>query len=295
MRGPERNASAPRIATSASCASVCPPRLDPPVPSTTTSVAPARSRAAALPMSSSSSVRAGRRSSGKLPSACCLRTQPSASAHRFNASSSAAFATPCAPMFSARALSIFCVKGIPHHDHVAAEKFRALRLIRLGEPLRASDHKGERLRVEQPLGDALGVRERHGIDHRVALLGIIDAELVELDLHKLAGDLARCVEGNRVGALEIGLGLVELFLRRALGGHALPLLLDQRQGFGPTIAARGGPAAQDVGMVEPKQAGADTVSKPALLAYLMVKPRAHRARPIDVVYDVGGEEIRIVA
>src|SRR5947199_195317 len=158
MRGPDRNGSAPRTATSASWASVWPPRLDPPVPSTTTSVAPWRSRAAALPISSRSSVFSGRRS--------------------------------------------------------------------------------------------------HGIDHGVALFGIVDAEFVELDLEKLAGDLARRVEGDRIGALEIGLGLVEFFLRWPLGGHTFRLLIDQRQGFSGAIAARGGAAAQDVCIVHPDQAGA---------------------------------------
>ena len=65
-------------------------------------------------------------SSGRLPSACCLRSHASAASQRLSASSSAAFATPCTPIVSERALSMFWVKGIPHHDCVAAEKFRCV-------------------------------------------------------------------------------------------------------------------------------------------------------------------------
>ncbi len=49
-RGPSRSAPRPGTAWPASCASVCPPRLDPPVPRKTTSVAPSRSRFAAPSM-----------------------------------------------------------------------------------------------------------------------------------------------------------------------------------------------------------------------------------------------------
>src|ERR1700741_4119214 len=48
-------------------------------------------------------------------------------------------------------------------------------------------------------------------------------------------------------------------------------------------------------MLHPEKTGADAVGKPALLAHLGVKPRAHRAGAIDVIDDVGRNEIRIVA
>src|SRR5437764_335796 len=202
MRGGERNASAPRTPTSASCAIVWPPRLDPPVPRTTTSVAPARSRAAARSIPSKSSVLAGRRNSGRLSSACALRSQTSAASLRRSVSSSTALAIPWLPTVSARALSISCWKGMPLIYCVAAERFHALcrRLVRFGQPLRAADHQREHLGVEQALGDALGAGKRHRVDHRTAPLGIVDAQLVELDLHQLSGDLARRVEAKRIRA-----------------------------------------------------------------------------------------------
>src|SRR6266481_6009660 len=58
-RGPSHQAPTPGTAWPASCASVCPPRLDPPVPRKTTSVAPAASRCAG--MTTSQSAAFGRR------------------------------------------------------------------------------------------------------------------------------------------------------------------------------------------------------------------------------------------
>ena len=81
----------------------------------------------------------------------------------------------------------------------------------------------------EPLGGAAGVLDRDGVDHGVALVDVVDAEIVELDLQQDAGDLGRGVEVQRVGALEIGLGLGELVLGRAVVDHALDLRLDQLQ------------------------------------------------------------------
>jgi hypothetical protein len=64
----------------ASCATVWPPRLDPPVPRKTMSAAPASSRSAAPLMPARSSVFSGSRSKGSLPSAWRALIQASASA-----------------------------------------------------------------------------------------------------------------------------------------------------------------------------------------------------------------------
>ena len=52
-----------------------------------------------------------------------------------------------------------------------------------------ADHRDQHAAVEQPLGDALHVGHGHGLDQAVALVDVIDAEIVELDLHELRGDL----------------------------------------------------------------------------------------------------------
>ena len=48
-------------------------------------------------------------------------------------------------------------------------------------------------------------------------------------------------------------------------------------------------------VVEPEQTVGDAVGEPALLAHLAIEPRGERAAAEDVIDDVGGHEIRIVA
>src|ERR1043166_38463 len=296
MRGGTRNASAPRTPTSASCASVCPPRLEPPVPSTTTSLAPAASRAPKLLISPRSSIFFGKRSNGSVAPACASRNQPSAASLARNASSSAALLTPLAPIFSARAFSMLWRKVIAVDDCEALGKVSsAPQLVRLVQSLRAPDHGHEQAVIEQAPRHAPGVGERHRVDHRAAPLRVIDAELVELVLHELAGDLGRGIEGDRISALEIGLGLVELLLRRAFLGKPLYLLLDQGERFARAVAARRRGAGHHRRMVEPQQAGAYPIGKAARLAHLAVEPRGVRAAAEDVIDHIGGEEIRILA
>ena len=68
---------------------------------------------------------------------------------------------------------------------------------------------------EQALGDALGIVERDGIDHSAALVDVVHAQIVELDLHELGRDLGRGVETERIGPLEVGLRLLQLIRRWA--------------------------------------------------------------------------------
>ena len=72
------------------------------------------------------------------------------------------------------------------------------------------------------------------------------AEIVELKLHELAGDLARGIEIERVGAPEIGFGLGELFLGRTVGGEPRDLARDDFERLLGTIEARCGGAAGSV-------------------------------------------------
>src|SRR6266851_6813552 len=276
-RGPSRQAPTPGTARPASCANVCPPRLDPPVPRRTTSVAPAASRCAALAIPSRSSRRSGSRSSGSLPSAWRARSHSSAPAVRAIASFKAFGATPCPPMRSSRASSIdwttvievsdaevgrrsgplsMMLEHIPRHGRACPGHPRLTRR-RLktwmpatsagmttsrsaalgGRRLRAADHGDEETAVEQALRHPLHVGERHRIDEAVALVDVVDAEILELDLHELPGDLGRGVEAQRERALLIGLGLGELVLGRAGLGEATDFLFHHFERLAGAVAA----------------------------------------------------------
>ena len=77
----------------------------------------------------------------------------------------------------------------------ASDAASAARFLR-GHALGPADHGDQQAAVEQPLGDAPGVVERDRVDQAVAPLDVVDAEIVELDLQELAGDLGRGVEAR---------------------------------------------------------------------------------------------------
>jgi hypothetical protein len=105
-RGGTPSAPMPATAYPASCAKVCPPRLEPPVPRMTMSVARSASWRAVSRMFSRSLRASGKRSSGRLRSAWRARSQSSAPSARISAASSSRALMPCDPMCSSRALSI---------------------------------------------------------------------------------------------------------------------------------------------------------------------------------------------
>ena len=65
--------------------------------------------------------------------------------------------------------------------------------------------------------DAADVLDGDGADQVVAPVDVVDAEIVELELQEVAGDLLRGVEAQREIADEVVLGRGELRLGRALG------------------------------------------------------------------------------
>ncbi len=78
------------------------------------------------------------------------------------------------------------------------------------KPRCAADNREQQPAVEQPLGDATCVLVGHRVDQAVAAGYVIDAEIVKLDLHQLGRDLGRCVEVERIGALQVCLRLGDL-------------------------------------------------------------------------------------
>src|SRR5262249_48031813 len=121
------------------------------------------------------------------------------------------------------------------------------------------------------------------------------AEIVELDLRKLRGDLARRVEGERVRALEIGLRRGQLFGGRTGFGHPLGFLLDNGERIRRRLGTGGGAPEKKGRPLEPDKAAGYAVRKPAFLAYLFVKPRRETAAAQNMVHDIGGHELRIAA
>src|SRR5262245_14853298 len=160
--------------------------------------------------------------------------------------------------------------------------------------LRAPDH-GDQEAIEQALGDATRVGDADRIDHAAAAIDIVDAEVVELDLHQLAGDLRRGVEAKRIGSLEERFRPVELFLGRSGLGQPLDLLLDDVDRLAGAFGARAGAAQEQRRMIEPDQRAVDRIGKSALLAHLAIEARGERAAAEDVVDDIGGHEVRVLA
>ena len=59
------------------------------------------------------------------------------------------------------------------------------RPVRLGgQILRLADHRDQHAAFGEPLGGAAGVLDGHRVDHGVALVDVVDAEIVELDLQQ---------------------------------------------------------------------------------------------------------------
>ncbi len=95
--------------------------------------------------------------------------------------------------------------------------------------------------------------QRHGVDDGVALLDVVDRQLVELVLQQRRGQLRRGVERQHLRALEIGLGLVQFLLGRAVLGHAADFLVDGVDGLAGAIGAGSGIADEDRGVIHPQQ------------------------------------------
>src|SRR5262245_23656537 len=191
-------------------------------------------RAASL-IATTSSCLPGSFNSGNDPSAWRARSQASAGSVRLSASAKAEAVMPCGPTLSARARSIECLRRM-------APYVMSCLLLRGGDALRPADHRDEHATVKQALGHAFGVLERDGVDQCVALVDVVDAEIVELHAHQLVRDLARGVEAKRERAFQVGLGLVELVRRRTFLGHTGDLGLDHiNRVLGGVIA--GGSAA----------------------------------------------------
>src|SRR5437764_13145800 len=127
------------------------------------------------------------------------------------------------------------------------------------DPMRAADHGHEEAAAEQPFRHPLGVRERDGIDETGAALHIVDAEIVELHLHELAGDAVRRVEPERKGTFEISFGLDELGFRRPVLGEPVDLAFDDLDRLRGRVSPRRGMAEQQRAAIEPEEAVGDAV------------------------------------
>src|SRR3546814_20320270 len=77
--------------------------------------------------------------------------------------------------------------------------------------------------------------------------------------------------------------------------HASPLLADEVEGFAdPSVLGRGA-AVDQVAVVVAGEVGVDGVGEAALLAHLLDQARGEAATAEDVVHDIGGVVVWIVA
>ena len=201
--GGARNAPTPGTAKPASCDSVCPPRLEPPVPRITMSVARSASwRAVSLIVSRSPCV-SGRRSNGRLRSAWRARTHSSAPSALAIAAFSVSALTPCDPMLLFARLMDRLVDvhaGNTPYEIVAQKAQRRnqrdtlFRSSARRQPFRPARYRHQQARrckgAWPPAWHPRSSQRRSGR----AALNIVDTEIVDLDLRELRPDLARGVE-----------------------------------------------------------------------------------------------------
>src|SRR4030081_360461 len=116
----------------------------------------------------------------------------------------------------------------------------------------AADDHGEETLPPQPPGGLFGIVEGHGIDDGVALLDVVDGQLVELILQQCRGQLRRGVKRQHLRALQIGLGLIQLLLGRAILGHATDFLLDGVNGLAGAVGAGAGIYDEYRGVIRPQ-------------------------------------------
>src|SRR6266403_4000107 len=115
----------------------------------------------------------------------------------------------------------------------------------------ATDDYGEEALAPQPLRGRLRIIQRHGLDEGVALLDIVDRELVELILQQRPGEFRRRIERQHLRALEIGFGLIQFLLGRAVHGDAADFLVDGIDGLAGAVGTGSGIADEHRGVIHP--------------------------------------------
>src|SRR4029453_14513463 len=129
----------------------------------------------------------------------------------------------------------------------------------------------------------------------VALVHIINAELLDLDPQELIGDARRRLESERISPGEIALGVLKLLGSWALISETLQLPLDDVKRLADGLVL-GRHTADEYGtMLIGVEVGIDRIGEPALLAHLLHQPRGESAAADDVIQHIGGDEIVVLA
>ena len=122
---------------------------------------------------------------------------------------------------------------------------------------------------------------------RVALLDVVDRQLVQLVLQQRLRELRGGVERQHLRALQVGLGLVELLLRRAFLGDAADFL-SMASMVSPARSARVPVLPMNSAECSIQSSNSiDGIGQPALFADLAIEPRRQAAAAEDVVDDIG--------
>src|SRR5690606_21122812 len=277
------------------------PRLEPPVPNTSTSVAPRWSWSAAARQASMSSRFAGRCRSGSVPSPCHSRSLARAGSVAARASENVSRSSPPSPDRSVKQPDMSWWYGMrsvpPRPTRSGSRRHRPMLTYRrtVLNAGRLTDHRYQKqVGFQQFRRHPPDIVQGHRLDHLVALFDVVDAEVVELNSEQLCRDLGGGIEPQRVRTGEIGLGRFEFLCGRALACHALDLSLDDLERFGrpPVLGCRA--ADEESRMVERCEIAVNGVAEAPLLAHLLGQPRGEAAAAEDMVHDVGGNEVRMV-
>src|SRR5439155_26410574 len=100
---------------------------------------------------------------------------------------------------------------------------------------------------------------------------------------------------QRIRADQVGFGGAQLLLARARGAHLLPFLADQRDRLADPAVLGGDGAKDQPGATVGHERGRNAIGQPALFADLLHQPAAKPAAADDVVVDIGGIPVGIVA
>ena len=128
------------------------------------------------------------------------------------------------------------------------------------------------------------------------LVEMVGRQVVDLHGMQQARDGARRIERQRQRAGEIGLGVGELLLGRAVDAKPRQLGLDHAQRLGDALVGRlPSTITSSARALVDAQARGGAVGQAALLAHLGEQPRLLAAAAQDVVHDQGGVPVGIVA
>src|SRR5262249_32241308 len=147
----------------------------------------------------------------------------------------------------------------------------------------ADNGDDEAVGPDQAFGHALDVLERHRLDQLVALVHVIDAEVLDPDPQELIGDTRRGLEPERIGTRQIALGVLKFLGGWALFGEPLQLAFDHFERLADRLVLGRHAADEHGAVLIGIEVRVDRISKPALIPQLLPQPQREYAPTATVV------------